>query len=279
MKRKLLAVTLAALLALAVVTPVMASDVTVFIDGAQVQFEGQGPVLVEDHTLVPVRDVFEQLEFSVVWENEAREVTLLNDAWTVTIEIGSNTFVTNGESFNLVVPAQLVNDRTVLPIRPILESVGFVVEWDGAANSVLIFTEAQEPVDEYVQYEPVEEYPVEEYPVEESPEEEYPEEEYPEEEYPVAEYPVEVEATLVGVWFWEGMEYYVLNADGTGTMAGMNINWELVNNVLFVCSTPDMCESLDNCPLPMEWYFVLEGNNLTLTSATVEGMVFYYTRG
>lgn len=46
-----------------------------------------------------------------------------DDAITVTI---------NGETLNTPIPAQIVNDRTMLPMRSIFEKLGAVVTWVGA---------------------------------------------------------------------------------------------------------------------------------------------------
>ncbi|MCL2840730.1 MAG: hypothetical protein FWE05_08135 [Defluviitaleaceae bacterium] len=81
---------------------------------------------------------------------------------------------------------------------------------------------------------------------------------------------------LVGTWDWMGSPYYVLEADGTGTMAGEAIRWISANGILSVCITPDLCG--DTCILPADWYYILEGNQLDLTSTVVAGMNFTYNR-
>jgi len=82
--------------------------------------------------------------------------------------------------------------------------------------------------------------------------------------------------TLYGAWNWLGTEYYVFNTDGTGSMAGMPIRWRIRNNnILSICGTPDLCGT--TCIAPAEWTFVLDGNNLTLDSTTLD-MSFEYTR-
>jgi len=83
--------------------------------------------------------------------------------------------------------------------------------------------------------------------------------------------------TLEGTWMWMGMPYYVLQADGRGTMAGSDIRWSTSGGVLSICSTPDMCG--DTCIAPMEWRYVFAGNELTLTSTIMDDMTYVYTRG
>ena len=81
---------------------------------------------------------------------------------------------------------------------------------------------------------------------------------------------------LAGTWLWRGSPYYVLEPDGSGTMAGSDILWSVADGVFIVCSTPAICGN--TCILPSEWYYILDGDELTLTSRVIPGMYFVYTR-
>ena len=117
------------------------NDVGVTIDGERVAFTDQAPVIVDGRTLVPARNVFEALGFYVEWCGVERAVTLTRCDDVVILTIDSDTFTTNGESFQLDVPAQIINERTLLPIRLPLESVGYYVGWDNDTRTVLISAE------------------------------------------------------------------------------------------------------------------------------------------
>ena len=119
---------------------VYASGVSVTIDGVAVNFEGQPPTIIDGRTLVPVRGVFETLGFNVGWEPATQTVTLTRADFEVIISIGVDTFTTNGEEFPLDVPAQIIEERTLLPIRAVVESVGYEVSWDGNNSVVIIET-------------------------------------------------------------------------------------------------------------------------------------------
>jgi hypothetical protein len=122
--------------------------ITVTINGQKVVFNDQEPVIVDGRTLVPVRGVFETLGFNVEWDNSTRTAILTKDGYIVNISIGSNNFTTNGTSHTLDVPAQIINGSTMLPIRAVLESVGYALNWDSATNTVVITN------DEYIKTEP-----------------------------------------------------------------------------------------------------------------------------
>jgi branched-chain amino acid transport system substrate-binding protein len=113
-------------------------EISVQVDGQAVEFEDQGPAIIDSRTLVPVRGVFELMGFDVDWNPEARQAILTNEYYEVILTIGSNSFITNGTSHTLDVPAQIMTGRTMLPIRAVLESVGYHVYWEAASRTVMI---------------------------------------------------------------------------------------------------------------------------------------------
>jgi len=118
----------------------LASEVTVTIDGIPVYFSGQQPAIIDGRTLVPVRGVFEQLGFVPTWDSVARTATLTRSDFTIEITIGSNVFISSGTEHILDVHAQIINGSTMLPLRAVLESVGYSVGWNSATRTVVIET-------------------------------------------------------------------------------------------------------------------------------------------
>ena len=145
-RRKVLAMVLAALFVFTLIpsTAVVNANnapITVTVDGQRVTFTDQEPVIVDGRTLVPVRGVFEQLGFEVTWETYApRTATLTSDDFVVNVTVGSATFTTNGVEHLLDVPAQIIDGRTMLPIRHVAQSIGLYVGWNQARSSVVIRT-------------------------------------------------------------------------------------------------------------------------------------------
>lgn len=116
------------------------TEVTVTVDGQDVKFKDQDPVIIEGRTLVPVRGVFEALGAEVEWIGETRQVLVKSPDTEVQLTLDSNQYFVNGEEKYLDVPASLINDRTMVPVRAISESLGCSVEWDGNTNTVIINT-------------------------------------------------------------------------------------------------------------------------------------------
>ncbi|MCL2227198.1 MAG: stalk domain-containing protein [Oscillospiraceae bacterium] len=114
--------------------------IRVAIDRQDVIFDDQDPVIIDGRTLIPVRGVFEALGFDVNWDGDEQRVTLLRDDHIVKLHADSGVFTTNGVTYNLDVPAQIIGGRTMLPLRAVLESLGYSLHWDSGAQTVFITT-------------------------------------------------------------------------------------------------------------------------------------------
>ena len=64
------------------------------------------------------------------WEEETKTVTAQKDETVVTLQVDSDKMYVNGELVTLDVPAIVMNDRTLVPLRAISEAFGATVEWE-----------------------------------------------------------------------------------------------------------------------------------------------------
>lgn len=120
-----------------------AQDITVTIDGQNVAFD-QPPIIDNDRTLVPMRAIFEALGATVEWDDATRTVTSVKGETTIKLTIDSPDMYVGEDLKVLDVPAKIVNDRTLVPVRAISEAMDCDVEWDGANQQVIITTAAIE---------------------------------------------------------------------------------------------------------------------------------------
>ena len=111
--------------------------ISVKIDNSLLEFD-QSAILINDRTMVPLRGIFEYLGASVVWDNDTETVTAVKDNTVISLQIGNNNATKNGETMVLDVPAQLVNDRTLVPVRFVSEALGCKVDWNEEKQTVLI---------------------------------------------------------------------------------------------------------------------------------------------
>lgn len=109
----------------------------VFLDGQALSFEVP-PIIENDRTLVPLRAIFEALGATVDWDNATRTVTSRKGSTTVVLAIGSLTPTVNGQVRQLDVPAKIVADRTLAPLRFVGEAFGSTVDWEGSTRTINI---------------------------------------------------------------------------------------------------------------------------------------------
>ncbi len=116
------------------------SAITVYYNGTRVSFHtyDQNPELINDRTLVPLRAIFEAMGADVEWDNDTQTVTSTRYGVRIKLTIGDNALYKNGETIPVDVPAQLVNDRTMIPVRVIAEAFGAEVQWNNNGRAVLI---------------------------------------------------------------------------------------------------------------------------------------------
>lgn len=140
MKKRILASVMALLFAFTLIPKmaVYANEISVTVNGEHVNFENQPPVNIDGRTLVPVRAVFEHLGFIVEWDIPTQTATITRGNDVIVITIGSAEFTTNEASHMFDVQAQIIGGSTMVPIRLPLESVGYNLDWDGDAGTVVI---------------------------------------------------------------------------------------------------------------------------------------------
>ena len=119
-----------------VITVILKEEIT--SEEAKVEFPDQQPVIVEGRTLVPARGVFEDLGYEVAWEDATQTAIVKNDAISIKIPIGQKYLLVDDKQVEIDVPAQLINSRTMLPLRAISQALGMLVDWDGDTNTVYI---------------------------------------------------------------------------------------------------------------------------------------------
>jgi cyclophilin family peptidyl-prolyl cis-trans isomerase len=126
-------------LLLAATPAAAAPDIAVLID-AQAQTYDQPPVIVQDRCLVPLRGIFEKLGADIAWDEDTQTVTAFRGQDTIVLHIGSTTATKNGQALTLSVAPQILNYRTMVPVRFVAEALGADVYWDEDTQTVDIRT-------------------------------------------------------------------------------------------------------------------------------------------
>ena len=135
------AMLLTALLTLAMSVSALADTVRVSVNGEIIDFADQGAEIVEGRTLIPVRGVFDKLDYEIGWDAETKTVKLVKGDSLISIKIGENSLTASGKEIYVDVPAQIINGRTMLPLRAIGEAAGADVFWDGESKLASVVTD------------------------------------------------------------------------------------------------------------------------------------------
>ncbi|OQB15875.1 MAG: hypothetical protein BWY15_00001 [Firmicutes bacterium ADurb.Bin193] len=107
------------------------------IDGKPQTFDP--PAMIQnDRTMVPMRAIFEIMGATVDWDETTSTVTATKGNTTITLTIGSTEAKLNGQPLTLDVAPFTHNDRTMVPLRFISESLGAAVQWSGTTNTVIL---------------------------------------------------------------------------------------------------------------------------------------------
>ena len=107
------------------------------IDGKILGFDTP-PVTESDRTLVPLRFIFETMGADVDWDAGAQTAIVTGNNTSIRFSIDNVTATIDGAAKTMDVPARLINDKTLVPLRFLSEELGFDVEWDEAERLVTI---------------------------------------------------------------------------------------------------------------------------------------------
>ena len=146
--KKFLRTILIAVIAFALVVPnaAFADNIRVTINGNDVGFD-QAPVIVAGRTLVPLRAIFEAMGCTVLWDGSSQIANVATKFGMMTFGIGSNYISYRNEnedrSVFTDVPPQIINNRTMVPVRAIAECTGYNVEWNDSTRTVVITGETE----------------------------------------------------------------------------------------------------------------------------------------
>lgn len=132
---------------LVITTCAFASNVSVQINGEIVNFKDEqgntvNAQIINDRTMVPMRKIFEILGVTISWDGENRIVTGVKGNTSIKLQI-DNTIATktvNGNTTEIVLDTAptIVNNRTMVPLRFIAESLEKQVGWDASNRTAII---------------------------------------------------------------------------------------------------------------------------------------------
>ncbi|MBE7054375.1 MAG: hypothetical protein E7391_08950, partial [Ruminococcaceae bacterium] len=115
------------------------AGISVYINDNRLSFIGDAkPQIIDSRTLVPMRKIFESLGAYINWDDTTKTVTAKKSNKEIKLTIGSDTAYIDGITATLDVAPQIIDSRTMVPVRFIAEALGCEVNWDGEKQYVII---------------------------------------------------------------------------------------------------------------------------------------------
>jgi len=111
---------------------------TLIVNGDVLKDLPMPPVILQDYTYVPVREVFEHMGAVVDWKDCSREIYIGHGDNLIVMEIGKPVININNVNMSIPVAPRIINDKTMIPVRFASELFGFDVGWNDATRTVTV---------------------------------------------------------------------------------------------------------------------------------------------
>ncbi len=98
------------------------------------------PYIKDDRTMVPLRFIAEELGATVGYDDETRAITVTLGDTVMGLTVDEKAYTLNGEAYEMDCAAEIVADRTFVPVRFVSEALGRSVEWLENQRMVIITT-------------------------------------------------------------------------------------------------------------------------------------------
>ena len=96
------------------------------------------PLISGDRTLVPIRSIVETVGGRVEWDAVEKKITIRYAGKKIVLWVDKNEAMINNVRTTMDVAPQVINDRTMLPLRFVTEKMGAVVDWNQADKKITL---------------------------------------------------------------------------------------------------------------------------------------------
>ena len=126
-----------------------ANPITVQLNGEYVDFTDENgnivnPEIINNRTMVPMRKIFEVVGAEIEWDGEERKITATTDKKIIILQIDNTEATVQDKATNEITEITLdsapviLNNRTMVPVRFIAESLEKQVGWDNENRCVIV---------------------------------------------------------------------------------------------------------------------------------------------
>lgn len=109
----------------------------VYVDGVEMKLAADSqPVEINNSVLLPMRDLFERLGAKVVWDEASQRVFAVKDKLVMILPLDNDYAYFNGRSVRMAARAQLIGERTYVPLRFVSTILGAGVDYNPVTKRI-----------------------------------------------------------------------------------------------------------------------------------------------
>lgn len=115
-----------------------------YIDNEEIQTTAMPPIQLNGCTLIPAKEVFVNTGAEVEWRSSEKSVYISKEDLLIVLKVDDDIAWVNGEHKKMAMPAKIINNKVMIPLRFIGEALGYNVLWQPEEPSVSILTKSEE---------------------------------------------------------------------------------------------------------------------------------------
>lgn len=123
---------------------IQAMNINILLNGEKLKLEN--PVInKKGTTYYPFREILESIDASVIWDEANKKVIAILDTKYVEFQLNNNKYLDN-EGYKYLPNGQKLftfENKTYVPIRNLMESLGYDVSWEELSSTVIIDDESR----------------------------------------------------------------------------------------------------------------------------------------
>lgn len=112
-------------------------DTTYWLNGETYTLD-QPAIAVKGRTLVPIRLITEALGGDIEWIDNNSPITISYKGHQIELMVDATEVIVDGEEYTLDIPAQVIKNRTLVPLRFISEHLGMTVDYNPSTRCVSV---------------------------------------------------------------------------------------------------------------------------------------------
>lgn len=110
--------------------------IRVYLDGREIYFSGKSPWISEGNTMVQLSSLAQALGCSVDWQPPDTIIISNGSNENLTLYLGSTSCFIGGREFQSNAVPSIIDGRTYIPLRVLVDYYNLTVDWDEAAKTI-----------------------------------------------------------------------------------------------------------------------------------------------